>query len=73
METLKNLVSKKQLKSANLSGNETVENINLWAKGQQNHKSNKYRRIFNENGEQTEYLLKTTDKQKKVVYYLDEK
>lgn len=47
---LKNVVSDEEIKAAGLTGKETVESLNLWAKGQKSHKSNYSRQIFDENG-----------------------
>lgn len=60
MTKLKMLVSEKELKAANLTGDEDVRKMNLWAKGQQNHRSNEYREIF-DGDEQTEYCICVKD------------
>lgn len=70
---LKNLVSASQIKKAGLTGEEEVRDLNLWAKGQQNHNSNDIREIFDSENNQTGYAVKTTAKRKTIIWTLNSK
>jgi len=65
---LKYIVSKSQIKKVGLTGNETVEKLNPWAKGQRNHKDNTFRHIYDEKGNMTAYCVKRTMKGNVIVY-----